>query len=94
MREHNEGVEGFTKDDAVSWLRDEFGDRRAAGAALVNREHEVLDMFDRRREEHERTQPGHERSDDPWRAPGRDDGYDRSQHEDHSHDHEGYSFDR
>jgi hypothetical protein len=92
MREINEGVEGFSKDEAVEWLRDEFGDQRAAGAALVNREHEVLDMFERRREERERTRPGQERE-DPWRSMGRDNIGERTQHEDASHD-RGYSFDR
>lgn len=94
MREFNEGVQGFSKDEAIEWLRDEFGDRRAAGAALVNREQEVLEIFERRREEHERTRPGQER-DDSWRSMGRDDGFERTQQEDLSHERDGgYSFDR
>lgn len=95
MREINEGVEGFSKDEAVEWLRDEFGDRRAEGAALVNRQHEVLEIFERRREEHERSRSGQERSGDVWRAMGREDGFERMQSEQPLHDRdEGFSFDR
>lgn len=63
MRRHNEGVEGFTHTHALEWLRDEFGDRRAGGAAVAHREQAVLEVFDRRREERERVRElVHERS--------------------------------
>ena len=92
MREFNEGVEGFSKDEAIEWLRDEFGDRRAEGAALVNRQHEVLDMFERRREGHERIRTGQELADE-WQAMGRNEGFEPMRGESHDRD-DGFSFDR
>lgn len=70
MRQQNEGVEDFTHNHALEWLRDEFGEKRARGAAVVHSEHSVLDFFERQREERERNRSlVHERSDDPWRGP-------------------------
>jgi hypothetical protein len=83
MRRHNEGVEGFTHSHALEWLREEFGEKRAAGAAVAHREHSVLDLFERGREERERTRSlVHERGDDPWRGPqGRAEDRDRVHHD-------------
>jgi hypothetical protein len=70
MRQHNESVQGFTHSHALEWLREEFGEKRAVGAAVAHREHSVLDLFERGREERERTRAlVHERGDDPWREP-------------------------
>lgn len=77
MRQHNEGVEGFTHNHALEWLRDEFGEQRARGAAVVHSEHSALDFFERQREERERSLV-HTRGDDPWRGPqGRAEDHDR-----------------
>ena len=77
MRQHNEGVEGFTHNHALEWLRDEFGEPRARGAAVVHSEHSVLDYFERQREERERSLV-YQRPDDPWRGPqGRAEDHDR-----------------
>jgi Plasmid recombination enzyme len=54
MRRQHEGVEGYTQDRALEWLREKFDEKPARGAYLVNREHFVLETFERRREERER----------------------------------------
>ena len=70
MRREQEGEEGFTQNHALEWLRDEFGEKRAQGAYVANREQFVLDFFERQREERERTRAlVHERGDAPWRGP-------------------------
>ena len=69
MRQHNEGVEGFTHNHALEWLRDEFGEQRARGAAVVHSEHSALDFFERQREERQRMLVI-QRGDDPWRGSG------------------------
>lgn len=97
MRRHNEGVEGFTHTHALEWLRDEFGDRRAAGAAVAHREQAVLEVFDRSREERERERAlVHERSDGQERgAQGRDENQDRDyQDRGGAPERGGYEFDR
>lgn len=53
MRRNNEGRENFTPDHALAWLRDEFGESRAAGAYVVNREQSVYGLFERTREDRE-----------------------------------------
>lgn len=80
MRRENEGMKGFDRNHALAWLQDEFGDKRAHGAYLYNREQSALEFFGRRSEECEKTRAlVHERSDDPWRGPrGRADDRDRS----------------
>jgi hypothetical protein len=91
MKGFNEGVEGFSKDDAVEWLGREFGERRAAAAALVSREQEVLGTFERLREERLRERAGQERG--VWRAPGIEDGFGQPRDESKERD-DGFSFDR
>jgi hypothetical protein len=54
MRRQHEGVEGYTQEHALEWLRGKFDEGPARGAYLVNRDHSVLDYFGRRREEDER----------------------------------------
>jgi hypothetical protein len=49
MRRHNEGHANFTQDAALGWLRDQFGEARAAAACLVNREQAVENLFERDR---------------------------------------------
>ncbi|HEX7318655.1 MAG TPA: MobV family relaxase [Pyrinomonadaceae bacterium] len=69
MRRHYQGVEGFTEAQAIEFLREEFGDGRAAGAVMAHREQTVLEFFERSREERERNRflvP--QRGDDPWRG--------------------------
>lgn len=68
MRQLGEGVEGFTHNHALEWLRDEFGEKRARGAAVAHSEHSVLGYFDHQREERQRALVP-ERGDDPWRGP-------------------------
>jgi hypothetical protein len=68
MHRHHKGVEGFTEAQAIEFLREEFGDRRAAGAVIAHREQSVLEFFDRTRQERERALVP-ERGDDPWRGP-------------------------
>lgn len=82
MRRENEGLEGFDRNDALAWLQDEFGEKRAHGAYLANREQSALEFFGRRNEERERTRAlVHERPDDPWRGPqGRAEDHDRGSH--------------
>lgn len=46
----NEGQAEFTKADALDWLREEFGDRRATGAFLTHSEQGAYGRFDRARE--------------------------------------------
>lgn len=53
MRQHNEGQETFTPGHALAWLRDEFGEKRAAGAYVVNREQSVQSLFERTRDDRE-----------------------------------------
>jgi hypothetical protein len=63
------GMKSFTSEHALAFLRDEFGERRAMGAYLVNREQAALGFFDRSREEriHSPLNPVHDH--DPWRRP-------------------------
>ncbi len=78
-----------TVEHYLAWLQDEFGDKRAHGACLANREQSALEFFGRRNEEREQTRAlVRERSDDPWRGPqGRADDHDRSSR--HGHDDRG-----
>jgi hypothetical protein len=86
MRRENEGVEGFTHNHALEWLRDEFGEKRARGAAVVHSGHSVLNFFERQREERERSLV-YQRPEDPWRGPqGRTEDHDRSHRDHDSHD--------
>lgn len=74
MRRNNEGVQPFTHTQALEYLRQEFGDKRAAGAAVAHREQSAYGLFERLHErEHSIVQ---ERGRDPWRGP-------RGQAEDH-----------
>lgn len=67
MRRNNEGVEPFTPTQALEYLRQEFGDKRAAGAAVAHREQSAYGLFERLHErEHSIV---HERGRDPWRGP-------------------------
>ena len=68
MRRHHQGVEGFAEAQAIEFLRDEFGDSRAAGAVMAHREQAVLEFFERTRQERERALVPR-RGDDPWRGP-------------------------
>jgi hypothetical protein len=71
LRQHQQGVKGFTPELGLTWLRDEFGEKRAAGAYLVNCEQAVQGLFERTR-----LIPEHGR--DPWRGPqGRTEDRDR-----------------
>jgi FtsZ-binding cell division protein ZapB len=77
MRRHHQGVEGYDETRALEWLRDQFGDRRAAGAAVAHREQYALEFFGRLREERERSLVP-QRGDDPWRGPrGKAEDHDR-----------------
>ena len=70
LRRHHQGVEGFTEAQAIEFLREEFGDSRAAGAVMAHREQSVLEFFDRTRQEREREHSlVPERGADPWRGP-------------------------
>lgn len=70
IRRQNEGLEGFDRNDALAWFQDEFGDQRAHGAYLANREQSALEFFGHRNEERERARAlVPERGDDPWRGP-------------------------
>jgi len=70
MRQVNEGQAGFDRNDALAWLQDEFGDGRARGAYLANREQSALEFFGRRNEERERTRElVRSHPEDPWRGP-------------------------
>jgi len=84
MRQKREGVEGFTQTQALEFLRDQFGDQRAAGAAVAHREQYALEFFGRlreRREERDRALVP-QRGDDPWRGPqGRAEDHDRGSHD-------------
>ncbi|MDQ3920608.1 MAG: plasmid recombination protein, partial [Acidobacteriota bacterium] len=51
MKQVNEGQADFDRNDALAWLQDEFGDKRAHGAYLANREQSALEFFGRRNEE-------------------------------------------
>lgn len=79
MRRHHQGVEGFTQEQAIEFLREEFGDKRAAGAVVAHREQSVLAFFERSREERERNRSlVPTRGNDPWRGPqGRAEDHDR-----------------
>jgi hypothetical protein len=93
MRQHNEGVEGFTHNHALEWLRDEFGEQRARGAAVAHSEHSVLDFFERERERTRSLVP--QRGDDPWRGPqGRAEDRGRGSRDHDSRDRGGSSFGR
>lgn len=96
MKQESEGLENFDRNAALAWLQDEFGDRRAHGAYLVNREQSALEFFGRRNEERERTRElVRSHSDDPWRGPqGRDEDRDRGARDQDTHDRGGASFDR
>lgn len=86
MRRHNEGVEGYTQPQALEWLRDQFGDKRAAGAAVAHGEQYALEFFGRLREERERSLVP-ERGADPWRGPrGRAEDHDRGSRGGHDDD--------
>lgn len=66
----NEGETGFDRNDALAWLQDEFGDRRAHGVYLANREQSALEFFGRRNEERERARElVRSHPEDPWRGP-------------------------
>jgi hypothetical protein len=67
IRRHHQGVEGFTEAQAIEFLREEFGDKRAAGAEVAYREQTVLEFFDRTRQERDRALVP-QRGDDPWRG--------------------------
>lgn len=70
IRQHHEDVEGFTQAQAIEFLREESGDKRAAGAVMAHREQAVLEFFERSREERERDRSlVPQRGDDPWRGP-------------------------
>ncbi|MET0623595.1 MAG: MobV family relaxase [Pyrinomonadaceae bacterium] len=89
VRQDGEGVEGFTHNHALEWLRDEFGEKCARGAAVVHSEHSVLGYFDHQREERQRALVP-ERGDDPWRGPqGRAEDRDRISRAQDSHDDHG-----
>lgn len=94
MKRENEDLVGFTHDHALEWLRDEFGEKRARGAYLANREHSVLDLFERHREEREKTRTlVRSLSDDPWRSSqGRAEDQSRSSRGGHDDDHGGRSY--
>lgn len=88
IRQHHEGVEGFTQEQAIEFLRDEFGDKRATGAVMVHREQTILAFFERSREERERNRSlVPTRGDDPWRGP-------RGQAEDRDRPRGGHDDDR
>jgi hypothetical protein len=79
MRQEQEGIKSFDRNNALAWLQDEFGDKRAHGAYLANREQSALEFFGRRNEERERTRSlVHERSDDPLARATRQSGGSRS----------------
>lgn len=71
MRRHHQGVEVFTQTQALEFLRDQFGDQRAAGAAVAHREQYALEFFGRLREKREERERSliPQRGDDPWRGP-------------------------
>jgi hypothetical protein len=85
MRRENEGMKDFDRNHALAWLQDEFGEKRAHGAYLANREQSALEFFGRRNEEREQTRAlVREHSADPWRGPrGRAEDHDRSSRNDH-----------
>lgn len=80
MRQKNDGTKGFDRNHAFAWLQDEFGEKRAHGAYLANREQSALDFFERWRKERERSRAlVREHTDDPWRgSQGRAEDRDRS----------------
>lgn len=81
MHQHYKGVEGFTQAQALEFLRQEFGDKRAAGAVVAHREQTVLEFFDRSRQE--RSHALVPERGDPWRGPqGRAEDRDRSRRDD------------
>lgn len=84
MHRHHKGVEGFTQEHAIEYLRQEFGDERAAGAVMAHREQTVLEFFDRTRQERERSLVP-QRGDDPWRGRAEDDQRGARNHETHDH---------
>lgn len=75
MRRENEDVADFTHNHALAWLRDEFGEQRAAAAYTVRQEQAVLGLFERTREERARRPADPDRGPDP--NPGGRDSYDR-----------------
>jgi hypothetical protein len=85
IRQHHQGVEGFTQAQAIEFLREEFGDSRAAGAVMAHREQTVLEFFEHSRQERERSLVP-QRGDDPWRGPqGKAEGRDRPRGHDDDH---------
>lgn len=68
MRRRGEGGEGYDQTQALEWLRDQFGDARAAGAAVAHREQYALEFFGQLREQRERSLVP-ERGQNPWRGP-------------------------
>lgn len=90
MRQHHQGVEGYNQTQALEFLREQFGDKRAAGAAVAHREQYALEFFGRLhdREERERSLVP-QRGDDPWRGP-RGQAEDRDRPRGHNDDHGGH----
>jgi hypothetical protein len=70
-----EGRTDFTKEQALTWLRAEFGAQRAAAAYVVNREQSAFDLFERQERARAQTltrlSPTHER-DGARQSPGLD----------------------
>lgn len=92
IRRRSEGIEGFTQEQAIEFLRQEFGDSRAAGAVVAHREQSVLEFFERTRQERDRSLvPG--RGNDPWRGSrGRAEDHDRGSRGGHDDDRSGRSY--
>lgn len=77
VRRHHQRVEEYTPDQALEWLSDEFGERRAAGAAVARQEQYALEFFSRRGDEWAHSLV-REPSQNPWRGPrGRAEDHDR-----------------
>lgn len=90
MRRQHQGVEGFNQTQALEFLRAEFGDKRAAGAAVAHREQYALEFFGRLRDREERERSlVPQRSDDPWRGP-QGKAEDRDRPRGHDDDHGGH----
>lgn len=68
MRRQHQNVEGFTQTQALEFLRAEFGDKRAAGAAVAHREQYALEYFGRLQERERTRELVPERGTDPWRG--------------------------
>lgn len=91
MRQKREGVEGFNQTQALEFLRDNFGDKRAAGAAVAHREQYALEFFGHLREKREERERSlvPQRGDDPWRGP-QGKAEDRERPRGHTDDHGGH----